>query len=145
MPIGMYLLGNENRKGAHLIYNPKDWTPSKCMKMLQVNDIAKPSKKEEVFNEICENLKPAFQHFFLERYKTPGEWFERRLVYTTSVAVNSMVGYILGIGDRHVQNILIDVHTAEVIHIDFGIAFEMGKVLPHPELIPFRELIYLVF
>jgi serine-protein kinase ATM len=49
-----------------------------------------------------------------------------------------MVGYILGIGDRHVQNILVDLNTAEVIHIDFGIAFEQGKILPHPELIPFR-------
>lgn len=49
-----------------------------------------------------------------------------------------MIGYILGIGDRHVQNILIDLKTAEVIHIDFGVAFEAGKCLPHPELIPFR-------
>lgn len=31
-----------------------------------------------------------------------------------------MVGYILGIGDRHVQNMLIDEKTAEIIHIDFG-------------------------
>lgn len=36
------------------------------------------------------------------------------------MAASSMVGYILGIGDRHVQNILIDKTTAEVIHIDFG-------------------------
>jgi ataxia telangiectasia mutated family protein len=27
-------------------------------------------------------------------------------------------------GDRHVQNILIDQKTAELIHIDLGIAFE---------------------
>lgn len=31
-----------------------------------------------------------------------------------------MIGYILGLGDRHVQNILIDKSTAEVVHIDFG-------------------------
>ncbi len=30
------------------------------------------------------------------------------------------VGYILGLGDRHVQNILIDCKTAELIHIDLG-------------------------
>lgn len=49
-----------------------------------------------------------------------------------------MVGYIMGIGDRHVNNILIDKSTAEVIHIDFGIAFERGKLLPTPEKVPFR-------
>jgi len=49
-----------------------------------------------------------------------GVWFERRLAYTNSVATTSMVGYVLGLGDRHTQNILIDQQTAEVIHIDFG-------------------------
>lgn len=49
-----------------------------------------------------------------------------------------MVGYIMGIGDRHVNNILIDKSTAEVIHIDFGIALERGKLLPTPEKVPFR-------
>lgn len=49
-----------------------------------------------------------------------------------------MIGYIMGIGDRHVQNILIDKTTAEVIHIDFGIAFELGKTLNTPETVPFR-------
>jgi phosphatidylinositol kinase/protein kinase (PI-3 family) len=31
-----------------------------------------------------------------------------------------MVGYILGLGDRHVLNILVDKTTAEFIHIDLG-------------------------
>lgn len=49
-----------------------------------------------------------------------------------------MIGYILGIGDRHVNNILIDNSTGELIHIDLGIAFEQGKALPIPETVPFR-------
>ncbi|KNC26081.1 Serine/threonine-protein kinase ATM, partial [Lucilia cuprina] len=49
-----------------------------------------------------------------------------------------MVGFILGLGDRHLQNILIDEKTAEVIHIDFGVTFEMGKLLATPEVTPFR-------
>ena len=74
----------------------------------------------------------------MEHFLNPGMWFERRLAYTKSVATTSMIGYILGIGDRHVQNILVDKTTGELIHIDFGIAFELGKNLPTPELIPFR-------
>ena len=49
-----------------------------------------------------------------------------------------MVGYVLGIGDRHAHNILIDTVTGEVVPIDFGIVFEQGKVLPIPETVPFR-------
>lgn len=66
------------------------------------------------------------------------EWFEKRLQYTESVAVNSMVGHIIGIGDRHSMNILIDKNTSELVHIDFGVTFEQGKVLRTPEQIPFR-------
>ena len=49
-----------------------------------------------------------------------------------------MVGYVLGLGDRHVLNILVDKNTAELIHIDLGVAFEQGRILPTPETIPFR-------
>lgn len=32
----------------------------------------------------------------------------------------SVVGYVVGLGDRHVQNILVDCNTAELVHIDLG-------------------------
>lgn len=48
--------------------------------------------------------------------------------YTKSVAVASIVGHILGIGDRHRSNILVSTLTGEVLHIDFGVAFDQGKV-----------------
>ena len=41
-------------------------------------------------------------------------------------------------GDRHTQNILIDLATSELIHIDLGVAFDQGKLLKTPELVPFR-------
>lgn len=36
--------------------------------------------------------------------------------------IPSLVGYLVGLGDRHIQNILIDQNTAELIHIDFGMS-----------------------
>lgn len=78
------------------------------------------SIRKAIYDKICENVKPVFHYFLLEKFPIPGVWFERRLAYINSVATTSMVGYVLGLGDRHTQNILIDEQTAEVIHIDFG-------------------------
>jgi phosphatidylinositol kinase/protein kinase (PI-3 family) len=44
-----------------------------------------------------------------------------------------------GIGDRHTDNLLIDLTSGAVIQIDFGMTFGVGtSVLPVPELLPFR-------
>lgn len=43
------------------------------------------------------------------------------------------VGYVVGLGDRHSMNVLMDQVTAEVVHIDLGVAFEQGLMLKTPE------------
>ncbi|KAJ1569684.1 hypothetical protein HK405_008571 [Cladochytrium tenue] len=96
------------------------------------------STKLAVYQEIERQVVPVFRHFFLERFSDPRRWFECRLSYTRSVAANSIVGWVVGLGDRHVQNVLIDVRTGEVIQIDLGIAFDQGRLLSVPELVPFR-------
>jgi phosphatidylinositol kinase/protein kinase (PI-3 family) len=66
-------------------------------------------------------------------------WLERRTNYTRSLAVMSMVGYILGLGDRHPSNILLDRFSGKIIHIDFGDCFEVAmRRDKYPEKIPFR-------
>ncbi|XP_041988824.1 serine-protein kinase ATM [Aricia agestis] len=133
-PIGAILLP------AHERYRPKDMTPAVARnKLKECHEQRRPTRyKLEVFKQILKSFKPVFHHYFTEQYLTPVKWYERRLAYTKSVAASSMVGYILGLGDRHVQNILIDETTAEVVHIDLGIAFDQGKTLPTPETVPFR-------
>ncbi|RYG70459.1 hypothetical protein EON64_00075 [archaeon] len=59
--------------------------------------------------------------------------------FLASLSVNNIFGYILGIGDRHLENLLLDSSTGSIVNIDFGICFGMGaSVLPVPELIPMR-------
>ena len=41
----------------------------------------------------------------------------------------SFVGYVLGLGDRHSENILLDATTGAAVHVDFNCLFE--KVLCH--------------
>ena len=53
--------------------------------------------------------------------------------------MTSIVGYVIGLGDRHPSNLLIDRFTGRVVHIDFGDCFEKAaqrKMLP--EVVPFR-------
>ena len=86
------------------------------------------------------------QSFFFTRnlYIFLDMWVEIAFMYSffkneqVFILLLISVGYILGLGDRHVQNILIDCNTAELVHIDLGVAFEMGKILPTPETVPFR-------
>ncbi len=149
-PIAEILIGQDRKSGVHAKYNPGDWTASKCqesMKNLTAKiaeakkkgrNISEAQLKIDNFKDICSHLRPAFRHFFYENFNNSLAHLERRLAYTRSCATSAMVGYILGLGDRHVQNILIDKHSAEMIHIDLGIAFEQGKILPTPETVPFR-------
>lgn len=38
----------------------------------------------------------------------------------------SMVGYVLGLGDRHPSNLMLDRKSGKVLHIDFGDCFEVA-------------------
>eukprot|EP00727_Mastigamoeba_balamuthi_P002113 m51a1_g119 putative serine-protein kinase atm (4596) ;mRNA; f:366111-398227 len=138
---GNYLVGSKSSPEdcAHHRYSPKDPLSAICRaKMDKVKDKS-TQEKFRVYESITASFHPAMRWFFVERYgHSPQMWFARRLAYTRSVAANSILGYIVGLGDRHSQNILIDENTAELVHIDLGVAFEQGKMLATPELVPFR-------
>lgn len=45
---------------------------------------------------------------------------------------------MLGLGDRHLDNILFEPKTGKIIHIDFECLFHKGKELGVPEIVDFR-------
>lgn len=92
----------------------------------------------ELYLDMIQKFHPVMRHFFTESHKTPMSWFRMRLNYARSVATTSIVGHVLGLGDRHTSNILVNNDTGEVTHIDLGIAFDQGKLLPQAERVPFR-------
>ncbi|KAF9114717.1 Serine/threonine-protein kinase smg1 [Mortierella sp. AM989] len=69
---------------------------------------------------------------------TPAEWWRKSTRFARSTAVMSMIGYVIGLGDRHLDNILIDFTTGDLVHIDYNVCFEKGKRLRIPEIVPFR-------
>jgi len=66
-------------------------------------------------------------------------WLDRRETFTKSSATMSMVGHVLGLGDRHPNNILLHETSGRSIHIDFGDCFEVAMTRRrYPESVPFR-------
>ncbi|TKY89101.1 hypothetical protein EX895_001632 [Sporisorium graminicola] len=122
----------------HAKYRPHDITPTQARSKMRDAQPLPAGEKLEAFLDVCEQMRPAFRYFFSDAQRMPRDWYETRLRYTRSVSTNSMVGHVLGLGDRHVSNILLDKESGELVHIDFGVAFDQGKLLPIPELVPFR-------
>ncbi|CAF3681476.1 unnamed protein product [Rotaria socialis] len=67
-----------------------------------------------------------------------GLWYKNVQNYSRSLAVTSMIGYMIGLGDRHLDNVLVDLKSGQIIHIDYNICFEKGKKLRVPEKVPYR-------
>ena len=123
---------------AHEKYHPEDIHNDSARKKIAEVGGHSAEQRTQVYRNITQRFNPVMRFFFLERFKDPDEWFERRLAYTRSTAAISILGHVLGLGDRHLHNILLDEHSGEVVHIDLGVAFETGRVLPVPEVVPFR-------
>ena len=104
-------------------------------------------QKVEVFSYAMDNTtgKDLYRVLWLKS-KSSESWLQRRTNYTRSLAVMSIVGYILGLGDRHPSNLMLDRITGKVIHIDFGDCFEVAMSREkYPERVPFRLTRMLTF
>ncbi|KAJ4486427.1 latcripin-1 [Lentinula lateritia] len=97
------------------------------------------NKAADLFTKkILSLFPPVFHEWFIETFPEPTAWLASRLTYARTTAVMSMVGFILGLGDRHCENILLDENTGDLIHVDFNCLFEKGKTFETPERVPFR-------
>jgi FKBP12-rapamycin complex-associated protein len=104
-------------------------------------------QKVEVFGYALDNTtgQDLYRVLWLKS-KSSEAWLDRRTNYTRSLGVMSMVGYILGLGDRHPSNLMLDRITGKIIHIDFGDCFEVAMNREkYPERVPFRLTRMLTF
>ncbi|KAG0169780.1 serine/threonine-protein kinase M1 [Apophysomyces sp. BC1015] len=108
-------------------------------KVKQILEGTSDSDKEYVFStEVLPKCPSVFYKWFLENFPEPTQWFAARNRYTKTLAVMSIVGHILGLGDRHTENILFDSMTGDSVHVDVNMLFDKGLALAVPEKVPFR-------
>uniref|UniRef100_A0A1D1XUC9 Serine/threonine-protein kinase ATR n=1 Tax=Anthurium amnicola TaxID=1678845 RepID=A0A1D1XUC9_9ARAE len=98
----------------------------------------KMPEDEMLKSKILPMFPPVFHRWFLTTFSEPVAWFRARVAYAHTAAVWSMVGHIVGLGDRHGENILFDSTTGDCVHVDFSCLFDRGLQLEKPELVPFR-------
>ncbi|XP_053659294.1 serine/threonine-protein kinase ATR [Anopheles marshallii] len=97
------------------------------------------AKKRQAFEStLVPRHPPLFGEWFRDCFPNPNNWFQARSSYIKTTAVISMVGYILGLGDRHGENILFDSTNGDTVHVDFNCLFNRGETFTIPELVPFR-------
>ncbi|KAK4703758.1 serine/threonine-protein kinase mTOR, partial [Phenoliferia sp. Uapishka_3] len=97
-------------------------------------------QKLEVFEYSLDNTTGQdFYRVLWLKSRNSEAWLDRRSNYCRTLSVMSMVGHILGLGDRHPSNLLMDRVSGRIIHVDFGDCFEVAMQREkHPEKVPFR-------
>ncbi|XP_033634079.1 serine/threonine-protein kinase ATR-like [Asterias rubens] len=124
----------------HKIYKEKGlFVSARDMKNLIPPKGAPVEQKLHSFRtKLLPKFPPVFGEWFLKTFPDPTSWYLSRLAYARTSAVMSMVGYILGLGDRHGENILYDSTTGDCVHVDFNCLFNKGQTFECPERVPFR-------
>jgi len=97
-----------------------------------------PEKATIFPDRVITSFPAVFHEWFVESFPDPSAWFNARLRYTRSAAVMSIVGHVLGLGDRHGENILFEEDNGGTLHVDFNCLFDKGLTFEKPEMVPFR-------
>lgn len=99
-------------------------------------------QRESLVKEFTEQLKhfPSnlLKNSIRKKASNAEQYIRLRGKILTNYALLSLSSYILGVGDRHLDNFLFDSKSGKIIPIDFGYSFGFGVGLPVPELMPFR-------
>lgn len=94
----------------------------------------------EFFRELCQTTEDTALREAIW-IKSPGAdiWFMQKTNFARSMGLMSIVGYIIGLGDRHPNNILLMSKTGKQVHIDFSECFEKAtRRSYYPEKVQFR-------
>ncbi|CAO3593608.1 unnamed protein product [Absidia cylindrospora] len=106
--------------------------------MKQMEGKSVEEKVETLLREVYPASPVVFYRWFLDNFPEPSEWYASRSRYIRTLAVMSIVGYVLGLGDRHADNVMFDSTNGDTVHVDVNLLFDYGQDLAVPEIVPFR-------
>ena len=134
--IRQILLDEYARSG---MIDPKTFLKDVKDKYPEYKETSQSVARTKFQKDVIPMVQPAvFGSWFMRQFTDASGWHVARNEFTRSLAVMSIVGYVVGLGDRHLENILLDTATGQVIHVDFNLLFNNGKSLQVPEVVPFR-------
>ncbi|ETS84314.1 hypothetical protein PFICI_02339 [Pestalotiopsis fici W106-1] len=121
------------------IYRSRGIVPNYNSLAQMMKDATMSDKNTKIFTDsVLGMFPPVLPFWFISQFPNSSAWFAARLRYTRSCAVMSMVGTILGLGDRHGENVLLEEGNGGVFHVDFNCLFDKGLTFAQPERVPFR-------
>jgi serine/threonine-protein kinase ATR len=95
-------------------------------------------RKVEWLERVLGALPPRLHAWYATTFRDPAAWHAARLALARGAAAWSVVGHVVGLGDRHGENMLLCGRGGEVVHVDFSCLFDKGLTLEKPEVVPFR-------
>uniref|UniRef100_A0A182W5R0 non-specific serine/threonine protein kinase n=1 Tax=Anopheles minimus TaxID=112268 RepID=A0A182W5R0_9DIPT len=137
----------EAKSGGSSALRPSELFYSKLNPLLQSHGIKSSASRREwplpVLKQVLAQLQQDTPRDLLAKElwchsATASSWRQVTRNYSLSLAVMSVIGYVIGLGDRHLDNVLVKLASGEIVHIDYNVCFEKGKTLRVPEKVPFR-------
>ncbi|ORC93803.1 putative phosphatidylinositol 4-kinase [Trypanosoma theileri] len=99
---------------------------------------AKQQRKHLLSQAMNKTPDDELQSIIWDKNDTCEQWLQYRGTYGHTLAIMSIVGYVLGLGDRHLNNLMLQ-DKGSVVHIDFGDCFEVAMHRAQfAEAVPFR-------
>lgn len=129
------------------ISSPTAMFYQKLHQLLQQEGISKTIARKEwplrilkqVYNDLSGQVpKSCIAKLFWNQSPGPKEWWTKSCRFAQSFGMHSVFGYMIGLGDRHLENHLLSFDSGDFISIDYQICFNQGQALKVPEIVPFR-------
>ena len=79
-------------------------------------------------------VSPFYRRAFMQLAASPEAFLTLRSHFVRTIASVSSCQYVMGIGDRHLSNFMVDLESGGIVGIDFGHNFGTAtQVMPHSD------------